>query len=224
MKFVGIDFSLNYPAACVANQDFTKFKWTACVNDMLTKKYKALLEDTMLELPSLHFAFIEGKQKKTETYHITERNKLKNQLDVVTSFVHQIRDRVGSEPCVYAIEGLSFGASGNTLLDITQATGILKATLYTSAIPWAQGPIASSYVFAPSELKKAIGAKGNANKIEVFNAFLNDPKILALKESDLYKFIVKYKNDVFDGKTIKSPIMDMIDATLSIVHLKNMLS
>lgn len=225
LKLIGIDFSLNYPAACIANSNFTEFNWVACINDdKIAKKYANLLEDAMVRFPNLKFTFIEGKQRKNETYHVTERNKLRNQFDVVNTFVGLIKDKVGINSAIYAIEGLSFGAAGNTLLDITHATGILKHTLAVADIDWVPNPTAGSFVFAPSELKKAIGAKGNANKIAIFEAFLNDPKIDALKTSDLYKFIVAHKDDIFNGKEIKSPIMDMIDATLSIIHLKNMLS
>lgn len=225
MKLIGIDFSLNYPGVCVADSSFKSFRWIACINDdKMTKKFKTLLEDVKFEFPELDFVFVPDKQKKTDIYHVTERNKLRNYDKVVRELVDSVTEQVDGDKCIYAIEGFSYGAAGNTLIDIVQATGILKKALLTSELDWANGAIDSSYVFSPSELKKSLGIKGNANKVDVFNAFLNDPIIPELKKSDLYRFAVKYKDQIFDGKKVKSPIMDMIDATLNIIHLKNMLS
>jgi hypothetical protein len=216
LKFVGIDYSLNFPAACIANQSFTEYAWVACINTNLTRKYRKFLEDAMLEFPHLKFFFVEGKQKKTEHYYLTERNKLQNQINVVTTFVSAIKAQLGEEIAAIAIEGLSFGSAGNSLLDLSHATGILKTHLYHSEFSVPE----SFYVYAPSELKKAIGAKGNAGKIDIFNCFLENPIIETLRESDLFKFVHKYKNEIFDGKTIESPIVDMIDATLGVIKMR----
>jgi len=168
-----------------------------------------------LEFPNLQFVFVEGKQKKTEIYYLTERNKLQNQINVVSNFVNLIHSNLESEISAIAIEGLSFGSAGNSLLDLAHATGILKTHLYHSefSVP------GSFYVFSPSELKKAIGAKGNANKVDIFNCFQTNPIIETLRDSDLFKFIAKYRDEIFDGKTIESPIMDMVDATLGVIKL-----
>lgn len=173
----------------------------------------------MVQYPKLTFIFVDGKQKKSEAYHLTERNKLNNQIQVVKTFVQKIKTTVGL-PAVVAIEGLSFGSPGNSLIDLAHATGILKLHLLNSG----STTLEQNFIFSPSELKNAGGSKGNANKIDVFNAFLENPKIEKLRESDLFKFIVANKIEIFNGKVVKSPIMDMIDATLGVIKLQSFLS
>lgn len=220
MKLVGIDFSINYPGICIADAYLTEFEWIALINTKVTKKFQKLLEDAMIAYPKLKFKFIEGKQKKTEYYYLTERNKIVNQFAVSQGVVQEIENSLKRIPCGFAtaIEGFSYGSAGNTLVDLAQATGMLKAQLMLS-------PIISSqhiYVYSPSELKKAIGAKGNANKIDVFNAFLETTNE-NLRASDLFKFITAHKDEIFDGKKIESPIPDMIDATLGVLKLQSFL-
>ena len=221
MKFIGIDFSINYPGVCIANQTFTEFEWIACINTDIPKKYRALLEDAMIQYPKLKFLFVDGKQKKTDTYHVTERNKLRNQIEVVETLVEALVAKLNGEQAAIAIEGLSFGSPGNSLIDLAHATGILKTHIYHSNF---MQDSSLFFVFSPSELKNALGAKGNANKIEIFNTFLRDPKIPELRDSALFKFVTANKDELFNGKVVKSPFMDMIDSTLGVIKLKNSLS
>lgn len=238
MKLIGIDFSINYPGICITNHELTDFEWIAFINTKITKKLHKLFEDAMIAYPKLKFYFIEGKQKKTEFYYLTERNKIMNQSLVVSGVTQVIEEilqkniiitnkaenwNIEYDPnfqcnTAIAIEGFSYGSAGNTLVDLAQATGMLKYSLQMSRLLNPE----YFYVFSPSELKKAIGAKGNANKIDVFNSFLETTNE-NLRQSDLFKFITANKDEIFDGKKIESPIPDMIDATLGVLKLQSFL-
>jgi hypothetical protein len=80
------------------------------------------------------------------------------------------------------------------------------------------------YIFSPSELKNAIGAKGNANKYEIYQQFKLDPKIETVKQSDLYQLINKYEDLVLKGQEIKSPFSDMIDSYLAALKIHEILT
>jgi len=78
------------------------------------------------------------------------------------------------------------------------------------------------FVFSPSELKNAIGAKGNANKLDIFNKFIEDPILEQVKKSDLYKLITA-ENWIIKDSKVASPIIDMIDSYLGIVKIYELL-
>jgi len=217
MTYIGIDFSVNFPSVCIS-EDFKKFKWISCVNGNITKKFKKILNDSTSD--SLDFNYIDSKQKKTDQYFLTERNKLRNQLDSVITLISKIKTKIKPGPIVIGIEGYSYGSAGNSLVDIAQSTGILKSLIYKELT---NNSVETIYVFSPGELKNAIGEKGNCGKIEIFHAFINNPIIEEVKETDLYKFVLNNKDDIFNGKEVKSPISDMIDSFLPILKFQQIL-
>jgi hypothetical protein len=74
------------------------------------------------------------------------------------------------------------------------------------------------FIFSPSELKNAIGCKGNANKMDIFNQFKSDPQIEAIRSSDLYK-AVHTEKWIVQGDKILSPVIDMVDSVLGIIKI-----
>lgn len=217
MYYLGIDFSINFGAACLS-RDFKTFRWFANVNGSITKKFQKVLEGADKEL---EFMYVDSKIPKTDTYHITERNKLNNQIEVVKNLITKAKQHINDEPVIVGIEGYSYGSAGNSLVDLAQSTGILKASIYKELT---NNSVQTIFVFSPSELKNAIGQKGNCGKIEVFNGFRTDPIIEELKGSALHRFVCLNTDEVFNGKEVKSPIMDMIDSTLPVIKFKSLLA
>lgn len=215
MNIIGIDFSILYPGICIS-KDFNEFKWIGITNNKITKKDSSFIEDTLIAYKDLDIIQLGERQKKSTEYHINERQKLQNYVRLTDIIVEEIRKNTTSKDNIIAIEGISFGSSGNSLVDISQSTGILKSKLLTLT-----DSIQKVFVFSPSELKNAIGCKGNASKIDVFLKFMEDPIIASAKNSDLYKLLHKEKDIIFNGKNIKSPYMDMIDSYLPIVKIYN---
>jgi len=111
---------------------------------------------------------------------------------------------------------IAYGAQGNALVDIALATGMVRKAILDNLL---DGDSRRLYIFSPSELKNAIGAKGNANKYEIYQQFKLDPKIETVKQSDLYQLINKYEDLVLKGQEIKSPFSDMIDSYLAALKI-----
>lgn len=219
MTIISLDFSILYPGVCVC-KDFTEWNWLSIVNTNTTKKDRKRLDDLILEYPTINIDFTDSRREKNSQYHITERNKLINYLEATNLLINNLKTIISDqEDFIVSIEGISFGSKGNALVDISQATGIIKNKLVDSIL---DGDTDRFFVFSPSELKNAIGCKGNAGKMDVFQKFIDDPIIESVKQSDLYKAIQK-EDWISNGTTVKSPIMDMVDAYLGVVKIHQIL-
>ena len=218
MTIVSIDFSILYPGICIC-KDFKEFKWFSVVNTKLRKVDKENLEHLVIKYPNLRLDQTSTVRKTHPEYHITERTKLVNYQDLIDRIITNILNEVGDDQVIVAIEGISFGSKGNSLVDISQSTGILKHALLTRVL---NGDADRLFVFSPSELKNAIACKGNANKMDIFNKFKEDPIIESVKDSDLHKAISQEKW-IVQGDKIISPIIDMVDSFLGVVKIYQLL-
>lgn len=218
MTIVSIDFSILYPGVCIC-RDFKDFKWIAVVNSSIRKKDRDNFIYLTENYPNLKILFTETKRSKDQQYHITERIKLTNYLEVTDLVINAIKEEVKEENVIVVLEGISFGSSGNSLVDISQATGILKNKIMNSLI---ESKIDNFFIFSPSELKNAIGCKGNATKLEIFEKFKTDPVIESVKKSDLHKAIIA-EDWIIEKEKVISPIVDMVDAYLGITKIYSIL-
>lgn len=218
MIIIGIDFSIQFPAACIS-RNFESFKWIACVNTSIPKIYYKFLNDIELEHSDIRFVHLEPREKIKDNYSAIERSKLLNYSKLVDSFINAIHNEIGNDDqIIVAIEGISYGAKGNALLDICQSTGMMRKTILDRLLA---GHGEKVFIFSPGELKNAIGAKGNAGKYDVFCTFLENPSLA--KNSQLYKVIDKYRDPIIRGQEVRSPFMDMIDAYLAVLKVHELL-
>ena len=219
MTIVSIDFSILYPGACIC-RNFTDFKWIAGVNTDVRKidqDHFSHISKNYLKLKIVH---TESRRKKADQYHLTERTKLTNYLELIDVFVGAIADDIKYDPSpIFCLEGISFGSSGNSLVDISQATGMLKMQICSKLL---HNRTDGFFIFSPSELKNAIGCKGNANKEEILEKFKSDPVIAAARESDLYRLVCTEPWIKEKGK-ILSPVIDMVDSYLGVVKIHELL-
>jgi len=88
------------------------------------------------------------------------------------------------------LENYAFGAFPHTLVQMAEATGLLKYFLHQSSIP--------VNLYTPSSIKKCATGKGNAKKDLMYDAWLQDTEIDLLS--------------VFNKKKVVSPIHDLVDA------------
>ena len=218
MTIISIDFSILYPGICIC-KDFKEFKWFSVVNTKLRKIDKENLEHLIIKYPNLSLDQTSTIRKTHPEYYITERTKLVNYQDLIDRIITNILKEIVDDQVIIAIEGISFGSKGNSLVDISQSTGILKHALLTRVL---NGDADRLFVFSPSELKNAIGCKGNANKMDIFNKFKEDPIIETVKESDLHKAVLNEKW-IVQGEKIVSPIIDMVDSFLGVVKIYQLL-
>jgi Holliday junction resolvasome RuvABC endonuclease subunit len=211
---IGIDFSIQYPAACIS-RDFKSFNWVACVNTNTTKIHKRFLDDTALEFKNLKFVHLLAREKGQDTYSAIERSKLSNYSTLVDTFVTEILAHVKNDDrVIVSIEGIAYGAQGNALLDIAQSTGMMRKALLDRLL---NGHSEKLFIFSPGELKNAIGAKGNAGKYDVYQTFKENPSLAV--NSDLHNAINKYEDQILKKQEVKSPFMDMIDAYLAVLKI-----
>ncbi len=215
MTIISIDFSILYPGVCIC-RDFKDFKWIAVVNTKVRKKDEDHFDWINANYPNIKILKTQSKRKKDEQYHVTERIKLDNYLELINVLIGEIKEEVKDDPeLIVCLEGISFGSSGNSLVDISQSTGILKHQIVTQIL---NNSTDRFFIFSPSELKNAINCKGNANKQDILAKFKSDPIIESVKKSDLFTLL--HKEDwVIEGDKILSPIIDMTDAYLGVVKI-----
>lgn len=219
MTIISLDFSILYPGVCIC-RDFKDFKWLAVINTDITKKDEKRFDDLITKYPSINILKTTTKRSKEDLYHLTERVKLINYLEATDLLVDKLKELLDYEDdLIVCIEGISFGSKGNALVDISQATGIIKNKLVDKILA---GNPDRFFVFSPGELKNAIGCKGNSGKIEIFNKFIEDPIIDSVKDSELYKAL-QTEDWISNGSNVKSPIMDMIDSYLGITKIHQIL-
>jgi Holliday junction resolvasome RuvABC endonuclease subunit len=215
MTIVSIDFSILFPGICIA-RDLKEFSWFAVVNSTLRKKDKEDLEALCIKYPSLKILKTETKRKTQAEYHLTERNKLINYNELIVTIIQELQVQLKDDKeVIVCIEGISFGSKGNSLVDIAQSTGMLKQQLISKIL---KGDHDRFFVFTPGELKNAIGCKGNAGKLDVFNKFKEDPILEAVKKSDLFK-AVNTEKWIVTGDKVISPVIDMVDSYLGIAKI-----
>lgn len=194
--------------------------WLAAVNTTIPKNYQKQLEDFQSEFAGIEILQFAARPKKSEIYSVTERNKLHNFSVMIDGLVDRLAPLAAEEKLIVSMEGVAYGAQGNALVDICIATGMVRKALLDRVL---NGDSSRLYIFSPGELKNAIGAKGNANKLDVFEHFKLDPKIEQVKESSLYQLINKYEDLILRGTELKSPFPDMIDSYLAVLKIHEIL-
>ena len=214
IKCVGIDFSLNSPAFCCFKNN--RYIWGSVSRSDRTSE--SLLKNKkkpyfILDSNDNFVIKILEKQEFTTEYSAREREKMGYFLEIVEVLWNSILEIMGDEPFHVAMEGLSFSSNGNSLVDISMATALLRERIIDR--------IGSEnfYVFSPTTLKK-FAVKGNAKKDELYHALYN----LREDETNLNvfcKILEENKNEwITKAKAINKPIDDVVDSTWVNLYLK----
>lgn len=211
--FIGIDLSLNSTGICIIREDRNKivsiFKTENNIEKIFTRDDHFSLLNNCEEVNII----LEPKSKQEEAeYHIRERSKISSFIRLTDLIINSIENEIGEETYI-AMEGISFGSTGNSLIDISMATGILRKEL----IERLGRNTDNFFVFSPTAIKKFAG-KGNFKKIDMFDAII--------KESDFdSEFINILRNNremcVTPKGIVKKPIEDMIDSVWVARFLKS---
>jgi hypothetical protein len=104
------------------------------------------------------------------------------------------------------MEGLSFGSSGNSLIDISMTTALIRSAIVKKIDP------NNFFVLSPTTVKK-FALKGNSKKDELYNTLLEtrseDSRLVPL-----IKELKEYKDKWVKGPNkVETPCSDIIDAT-----------
>jgi len=170
MIIAGIDYSLNGPAICIF-EGKEYFTFEKCQFYFLTDVKK----NATIFLKNIHGKLFDDYEEECERY------------DTISDWV--MNKIIGCEQV--ALEDYAFNAQGR-VFHIAENTGILKYKLWQNSIPLD--------VVQPSRVKKFATGKGNANKQEMFEAFVKETG------TDLRIYFDSIERE------IKSPISDVVDA------------
>jgi hypothetical protein len=146
-----------------------------------------------------------SKKEFTGEYHDKERQKILNAI-YFSEAALDLLDPYLNNNSIVGMEGLSFGSSGNSLIDISMTTALIRAGVVKRINP------DNFYVLSPTTLKK-FAVKGNAKKDELYNALL-EKKSEDIRIKPLLKLLSEYKDTWVKGSgKVENPCSDIIDAT-----------
>ena len=158
---VGIDYSLNSPAICIAGDNFDFDK---CSFHFLTSKKKNIGQ----------FG------KNIFGYEYKEYNTPIERFTNISNWALDIIHKHKSDTAKVFIEGYSFGSKGQAVFQIAENCGILKYKLQMS-------PTMLYDTIVPSVVKKYASGKGNADKQLMYDSFKEHTKKDLLKMFDMGK-------------------------------------
>lgn len=163
MTIIGIDYSKNSPGVCIREGNDLRFiSFTRGIDQTGNpkKKDKGTLQFRAVKEAGVKVVYHEMRPPKGMEYSESEAFKIAD----ATALAQLVVDNLPDEADMVGIEGFSYGARGNAVLDIAG---------YGYAI---RGAILKKYgrdkicIFAPSAVKK-VGGKGNAGKPEMMEYF-----------------------------------------------------
>lgn len=214
MVYVGIDFSLNSPAFCIFQNN--KFFWGSLTRSDRTefslKKSKDKPFSVLSEYEDFGLYFME-KKPLPEEYSEKERIKIDYFQELIDSFWTEIKKRISVHEDIYfAMEGLSFASNGNSLIDISMATALIRKKIVDEV------GSKNFFVFSPTAVKK-FAKKGNAKKDELYHSIrekeINETNFLILS-----KTLDSHKDQwITKSGAVNKPIDDIVDATWVCLYL-----
>ena len=158
---VGIDYSLNSPAICIAGDDFD---FNKCSFHFLTSKKKHIGQ-----FGKNIFGY-EHKEYKNPIIRFSN----------ISMWALDIIHKHKTDTAKVFVEGYSFGSKGQAVFQIAENCGILKYRLQMS-------PSILYDTIVTSVVKKYASGKGNADKQLMYDSFLNHTGADLLKAFDMGK-------------------------------------
>jgi hypothetical protein len=212
---IGIDLSLNSTGICVLRGNsidlVSVFKTDNNIDKIFSRNDHFTLLNGCKELKMI----LKNKElDKSKEYHIREREKISNFVSLANEIKDAIIGSIKDGDDVYiGMEGISFGSPGNSLIDISMLTGILRSEI----LKILGNDPGRFFVFSPTAIKKFAG-KGNFKKIEMYDSLCAQTEV----NSDFIT-LIKEKKEMMVTKsgTVKKPTEDIIDSIWVARFLKN---
>ena len=158
---VGIDYSLNSPAICIAGDNFDFDK---CSFHFLTRKKK----------------YVGKFDKNIFGYEYKDFNTPIERFTNISIWALDVIHKNKSNTAKVFIEGYSFGSKGQAVFQIAENCGILKYRLQMS-------PSILYDTIVPSVVKKYASGKGNADKQLMYDSFTKHTGVDLMKMFDMNK-------------------------------------
>ena len=138
-------------------------------------------------------------------YHDKERQKILNAIWFSNLLLEMIDPYLGEATAV-GMEGLSFGSSGNSLIDISMTTALVRSAIVKRIDPL------NFFVISPTTLKK-FAVKGNSKKHELYEALL-ERRGEDIRLQPLTNLLRENKSNWVKGNDkVENPCSDLVDAT-----------
>lgn len=148
-------------------------------------------------------------------YHDKERSKIISSVYFADLIFREIEPYIEKDTYV-GMEGISFGSRGNSLIDISMATALLRERIVNAIDP------NNLLVIAPTTIKK-FAVKGNAKKDELYEALLEKGKT-DNRVNKLSSILDKNKGIwVKKSGKVDDPCSDIIDATWICLYVEDYL-
>lgn len=206
MIHIGIDFSLNSPAVCVKDHKGS-YRFISFFNfgdrDWTSKKIpKAFDYHRELSDNNTIMAIPYNRKVGSKDFLENQREKLIDGKSISELITNHLTTFYGTSSVKIALEGFSYGSTGNSFIDIVQYNTFLRSRLldvYSAN---------NIYIMQPSHVKKLAG-KGNANKHFMAKAFQDN----VLDDKELEKTTLwQWSKEKDFSEKIPKPIDDMIDS------------
>jgi hypothetical protein len=198
MTYVGIDYSKNSPGVCIREGDNFRFlSFTRGVDNTANEKKKdrSSVHFRAVKKCGVEFYFHNSRAPLNMDYSESEAWKINDAISLAELVISVLPDEIDA----IGIEGFSYGAKGNAVLDMAGYGYCMRAMIVKKY------GYEKLWIFSPSAVKK-MGGKGNAGKNEMLQYFLasQDP---ALQNSGFWQGV---KNNLFDVNL--KPTDDLIDS------------
>jgi hypothetical protein len=212
---IGIDLSLNSTGICILRGNSINLVSVFKTDNNIEKIFSRNDHFTLLgECKELKMILKNKELDKSKEYHIREREKISNFVSLANEIKDAIIESIADGDDVYiGMEGISFGSPGNSLIDISMLTGILRSEI----LKILGNDSGRFFVFSPTAIKKFAG-KGNFKKIEMYDSLCSQTEV----NSDFIT-LIKEKKEMMVTKsgTVKKPTEDIIDSIWVARFLKN---
>jgi hypothetical protein len=163
-------------------------------------------------MPDVHLLFL-NKLSFPDSYPEKERAKMQNYIQIVDTLWHHLISQLEPEDeLVIAMEGLSFASNGNSLIDISMATALLRERIITRT------GFDNFYVYSPTAIKK-YAYKGNCKKDELYHALLEKRDLDPGLNNFLDTLRAGASTWISSSKVVQKPLDDLIDATWICLYL-----
>lgn len=205
MNYIAVDFSLNSPGICIYNDKSKRYHFISYIKPNIGTKIEQKFQEEISLLKDITLIY-QPDFTTSDAYSSQELNKIKRYDRMADDIVNLIlQESQRGDGYTIAFEGTSYGSKmgTNNMIDMAAGAAVLKLKMLKILKP------EDIQTIAPTTIKKFAG-KGNMNKTQLCQAFLNNVNGDAfLMKGELFHFATK---NVDSEKKIPKPLDDLIDA------------
>jgi hypothetical protein len=207
--YIGIDYSINSPAICVLHNKGL---------DFISIARQSVGSDKVFDDLQYFGVKVNNTNTLKNSSNLLESSR-ESTLDSINLAQKSVQEILGVLPKnnqtqnIVAIEGFSFGSTGNRLAQISGYQYVLRMNLLAHIVN--PSHIENMWIFAPATVKSTAGAAGKVKgKSDMIKSFLNHEDPLPFLHNHPFYLELKNNPATFQtkrGKWLK-PVDDLIDA------------